>query len=149
MGTLHRALPAKGHRSCVCDWITDCLVLMFNHSKGLLSKSLSRTHTHRRALTPCVCVLGFIWEWILCHLMFVWDVASIWSKPLSVIQNPNLEFFLPALPFYPCLPLIPQSSAAPLLPVHHHHLKQVDTEMSWILISNNMFFYGSSCDMTI
>lgn len=80
---------------------------MFNHSKALPSHFLSNTHTLTLylSLAPCMCMFGCIWEWISCHLMFVWDIVSIWTKPLSVMQNLNFEFLLSALLFYPWLPL--------------------------------------------
>lgn len=55
---------------CVCDWITDCLALMFSHSTGLASKLFfvffaRKTRTFSTATSfafyVATCMTGFIW----------------------------------------------------------------------------------------
>lgn len=145
--TLHGVLPSKGHRLCVYDWITDYLVLMLNHSKGL--PSLGQTHN------PYLCTFGFIWEWIFCHLMFVWNFSRT-TQHDTVFEccffSLHYHFILDWLSFQLAFPLqcfegevrlqfiIMKNVFRPLLPYSQKlwtklKIKWADTLWEWVSIS--------------
>lgn len=98
------APPVKGHGSRVRDWITDCLPLMFSHSRGLASKlffvfSLSNAHVlHLRLLRF---YLAKVHDWIYLRErrkkmdLVPLDIplrrpVKFKTKPLSVMQKENV-----------------------------------------------------------